>query len=703
MRSLVVLFLIAVAAPVAAQFPGQQPAEELVFPEMEAVKQQIAEARGVKGVTVPTAEERTRVVAKVNGEPVQLGNLLDEIVNRFSAQLIPQLLNQQVMNLETTRRKVTISDEEFADAVAIYLAQKKAVQNKTTLRDILVESAIGWDDFERLMADNAKIAKLVRGDLKLPNKKREPLNPLFVQIWAGQKMRGAYQVEMDATKLPDGVAGRISATRPVSDVLESLPGSGATLTVNENEPKKQPRPDTVTITPADGGWPRTTVPLVDIDGPGDDGSMTKVPVTVALEKALAGPVKLERYVCITVDGAATRLEAPVVEVEKTAMKTAPQAPGQPPQKPAETTEKVALAELVSAVANGTVVVGEDGTAKPADAPHPRFVVPDVDVRSADGTVKLAAALRTLAGKKAVAIQRVRMNGTYDMPDAPVTLKSMLDRDSVLRFVFGRLTKQHFDEALESYATFVAAKQALKANGVTVDEAAVAKVIAEENARYNNPFFNRSTILQALGKTEFEEDRRLWIGNGVDQIIGTDNSEDAIAAYYEKNILHFGRATVEASHILIDKIDPKTGKEDWAAAEARCEPVARELFGARNPRAVFPDLARRFSEDAMTAKQGGELGEFGVKGQMVPEFTAAAFALRPGEVSAPVKTVHGYHFILCTKRTPPDRAKNSLGDEEVRRQVVADLQQERRDAWLAENTRVAIERVGAFLPGLKEKP
>lgn len=702
MRALVILFLIAAAAPLAAQFPGQQPAEELVFPEIEAVKQQIAAARGLEGVTVPTAEERKRVVAKVNGEPVQLGALLDEIVNRFSAQLIPQLLNQQVMNLETTRRKVAISEGEFADAVAIYLAQKKAVQNKTTLRDILVESAIGWDDFERLMMDNAKIAKLVRGDLKLPQKKREPLNPLFVQIWAGQKMRGAYQVEMDRAKLPDGVAGRISATRPVSDVLESLPGSGATLTVNKDEPSKQPRPDTVTITPADGGWPRTTVPLVEIDGPGDDGTMQKVPVTVALEKALAGPVKLDRYVCITV-GESVRFEAPVVKVEKTAMKTPPQAPGQPPQKPAEATEKVALAELVNAVAGGTVVVGDDGTAKPAEGLLPRFAIPDVEVRGANGPVKLADALRAIAGKKAVAINRVRMNGTYDMPDAPVTLKSMLDRDSVLRFVFGRLTKQHFDEALESYAKFVGAKQALKAKGVTVNEAAVAEEIAAENARYNNPFFNRATILQALGKTEFEEDRRIWVGNGVDQVIGTDNSEEAIAAYYEKNIMHFGRAMVEASHILIDKIDPKTGKEDWAAAEARCEPVARALFGSPNPRAIFAELARRYSEDAMSAKQGGELGEFGIRGQMVPEFTAAAFALRPGEVSAPVKTPHGFHFILCTKRTPPDRAKNSLGDEEVRRQVVADLQQERRDAWLAEHTTLEIERIGEFLPGLKEKP
>lgn len=58
--------------------------------------------------------------------------------------------------------------------------------------------------------------------------------------------------------------------------------------------------------------------------------------------------------------------------------------------------------------------------------------------------------------------------------------------------------------------------------------------------------------------------------------------------------------------------------------------------------AFEDLAKAFSL-CPSGKSGGDLGEFG-KGMMVPSFEAAAFGLKVGEISDPVRTQFGFHLI-----------------------------------------------------------
>jgi len=119
------------------------------------------------------------------------------------------------------------------------------------------------------------------------------------------------------------------------------------------------------------------------------------------------------------------------------------------------------------------------------------------------------------------------------------------------------------------------------------------------------------------------------------------------AYYEKNKDKFQAGEeVKASHILVD------AEEDAKSIKARLD--KGEDFAA---------VAKEKSK-CPSAPRGGDLGFFG-KGRMVPEFEKAAFSLKVGEVSAPVKTQFGWHVIKVTERKEAsvktfDEVKDEIG-------------------------------------------
>ena len=73
---------------------------------------------------------------------------------------------------------------------------------------------------------------------------------------------------------------------------------------------------------------------------------------------------------------------------------------------------------------------------------------------------------------------------------------------------------------------------------------------------------------------------------------------------------------------------------------------------------FAEAAKEYSDDNTTADKGGDLGFF-KKGDMAPEFDTVAFALKPGQISEPVRTPFGYHLIRVEER------KTEKGIETIR--------------------------------------
>ncbi len=99
-------------------------------------------------------------------------------------------------------------------------------------------------------------------------------------------------------------------------------------------------------------------------------------------------------------------------------------------------------------------------------------------------------------------------------------------------------------------------------------------------------------------------------------------------------------------VQIIMLDPEVPYTEIEATKNRLRDYAKRV---NNGDADFSILARLYSDDVESAKNGGELGFVG-KGSLVPEFSAAAFALtEPGQVSRVIETEYGYHIIQLIEK------------------------------------------------------
>jgi peptidyl-prolyl cis-trans isomerase C len=174
--------------------------------------------------------------------------------------------------------------------------------------------------------------------------------------------------------------------------------------------------------------------------------------------------------------------------------------------------------------------------------------------------------------------------------------------------------------------------------------------------------------------------RQWIdGKFVNKI---SVSEKEVKEYYDSHPKMFERPEeVRASHILI-KVDAKADEPTKLKARKDLEEIQKKLLKGED----FAKLAKKYSQGPSAAK-GGDLGYFR-RGQMVPPFEKAAFALKPGEVSDIVVTRYGYHLIKVMDIKPAktfpypevkEKLTRLLKGEKVRQAIDAHVKELKKGA------------------------
>ena len=214
----------------------------------------------------------------------------------------------------------------------------------------------------------------------------------------------------------------------------------------------------------------------------------------------------------------------------------------------------------------------------------------------------------------------------------------------------------------------------RVGGVEITEADVTEFLAglgQRGASYDNPQGRRLVLEQLIGnklllldarRNLFEADpafkaelarlkETLLVNFAAEKAVsGVKITDSEVEKYYEDNKDKFESGeSVNASHILVD-------------SEEKALEILKKIESGE---VSFEDAAKEFSS-CPSGERGGELGDF-TRGQMVPEFDSAVFAMSVGEItSTPVKTQFGYHLIRLNSKnestlTPLAQIKDKLSD------------------------------------------
>jgi peptidyl-prolyl cis-trans isomerase SurA len=190
------------------------------------------------------------------------------------------------------------------------------------------------------------------------------------------------------------------------------------------------------------------------------------------------------------------------------------------------------------------------------------------------------------------------------------------------------------------------------DSVNIPQEEVTRRLEEQLRRLIQQFGSESRLEQVAGmniaqmKREFREDirKRLMIESIQQQKFG-------VTEITHREVLEFYATYADSLPPVPEQVElrqiamfPRVTEQFREAARGK----AQELLDSLREGANFEDLARRYSDDVGSARNGGNLG-LARRGVFVKEFEEAAFALEPDQLSSVVETQFGFHIIKLLEK------------------------------------------------------
>ncbi|WP_340023130.1 peptidylprolyl isomerase [Paenibacillus sp. FSL K6-1096] len=261
---------------------------------------------------------------------------------------------------------------------------------------------------------------------------------------------------------------------------------------------------------------------------------------------------------------------------------------------------------------------------------------------------------------------------FSKDDSKTAVASVNGTDITKAELYDKLVEAGGKTTLENLITTTLVGQEAKKANITVTDADINQEIEDLTKQFggeealNNALQQSSMTIDDLKK---QMPLQVEIRKLIEPKVTVTDEE--ISKYFDENKASFNQEEeVRASHILV-----KTKEE--------AEAIVKQLKEG----ADFAALAKEKSADTGSKDNGGDLNFF-KKGDMVPEFSDAAFKLKVGETSGAVKSDYGYHVIKVTDRKEAHEYTLAEKKDEIKKTLTAQKVQQMSSGWLADLTKNA---------------